>query len=158
LPAIQKVRAAAQRSTCQNNLHQIGIALHNYCWINDQFPAPIASLSTRQVGTTTITTPTYHPGIFILLLPYLEQSNVATAYNTRPAAGGPSRVAILAWPANERANAATVVVTTHSGSSYGSSMASINYGRVDYAANGGGNVVNGVDYAGPFSTAYSRGF
>jgi prepilin-type N-terminal cleavage/methylation domain-containing protein len=138
LPAVQKVREAAQRSTCQNNLHQIGIALHNYCSSNNQFPPPTS-------------------GIFILLLPYLEQSNVATAYNTSAAAGGPSRVAILACPANERANAATVV-TTHSGSVYGSSAAAINYGRVDYAANGGGNVVNGVDYAGPFCTASSRGF
>jgi prepilin-type N-terminal cleavage/methylation domain-containing protein len=158
LSAIQKVRAAAQRSTCQNNLHQIGIALHNYCSSNDQFPAPIASLSTIRIGTITITSPTYNPGIFILLLPYLEQSNVVTAYNTSAAAGGPSRVAILACPANERANAATIVVTSHAEAKYGSSAAALNYGRVDYAANGGGSVVNGVDYAGPFSTAYTRGF
>src|SRR5262249_36217540 len=132
--------------------------LHNYCSSNNQFPPPIASLSITRIGTTTSISPTYNPGIFILLLPYLEQSNVVTAYNTSAAAGGPSRVAILACPANERANAATVVVTKHTEGSYGSSAAAINYGRVDYAANGGGNVVNGVDYAGPFSTAYSRGF
>src|SRR5262245_56523794 len=82
LPAIQKVRAAAQRATCQNNLHQIGVALHNYCSGNDQFPAPIASLSTTKIGTNTITSPCYNPGIFVLLLPYLEQSNAVTAYDT----------------------------------------------------------------------------
>jgi prepilin-type N-terminal cleavage/methylation domain-containing protein len=63
LPAVQKVRAAAARMVCSNNLKQLGLAVHNYASANeDCFPKYIGL--NRQVGWTT------------LLLPYLEQDNV----------------------------------------------------------------------------------
>ena len=71
LPAVQKVREAAARMSCQNNLTQIGLACHNYESAYGKLPHPGQCDSTGTGATTYMTqsTPTQ-------LLPYIEQENV----------------------------------------------------------------------------------
>src|SRR5947209_8728577 len=69
LPAVQKVREAAQRTKCQNHLKQIGLAFHNYHTAQGQFPAGFVSKADTEDG------PGLGPGWGwgAYLLPYVEQ-------------------------------------------------------------------------------------
>jgi prepilin-type N-terminal cleavage/methylation domain-containing protein/prepilin-type processing-associated H-X9-DG protein len=72
LPAVQKVREAANRSSCQNNLHQIGIALHNYHDAQGSFPS---GYRCQPQANPNYTSPGW--GWAALILPYIEQGNLA---------------------------------------------------------------------------------
>jgi len=69
LPAVQKVREAAARATCQNNLKQLGVAYHNYASAND------SKLPFMLDYNNTGTTPYWQPHFF-QLYPYMEQDNI----------------------------------------------------------------------------------
>jgi prepilin-type N-terminal cleavage/methylation domain-containing protein len=67
LPAVQKVRQAAARMSCSNNLKQLGVAVHNYASTYDSaLPALTSSTSAPKYGN-------YQGGILITLLPFVEQ-------------------------------------------------------------------------------------
>jgi len=75
LPAVQKVREAAARLSCQNNLKQLGLALHNYHDSYSKFPPGSVHLN---VGGDGEPCPTCWG---IELLPYIEQDNLYKRYN-----------------------------------------------------------------------------
>ena len=77
LPAVQKVREAAARTRCQNNLKQIGLGLHNYHDANGILPPgwvaanPGAAANETQPGW----------GWSTYVLPYIEQGSLYSALN-----------------------------------------------------------------------------
>ncbi len=80
LPAVQKVREAASRITCQNNLHQIALAALNFEATHGTFPPGlnVSPYSTDPNSRWTMPPPFAGPyvGSLAYLLPYIEQDNV----------------------------------------------------------------------------------
>ncbi|HEX4588341.1 MAG TPA: DUF1559 domain-containing protein [Gemmataceae bacterium] len=94
LPAVQKVREAAARTRCQNNLKQIGLALHNYASVNGVYPPAYAN----KPPTPNDYIPGWGWGTFIL--PFVEQEalykrldpkHVLFGYGANPASPTPDR-------------------------------------------------------------------
>ena len=76
LPAVQKIREAANRMKCSNNLHQIILACHNYESANGVLPPAGKGYgwcgNTANTGDAQI----FNLNGLVLLLPYLEQENL----------------------------------------------------------------------------------
>src|SRR5690242_1629327 len=97
LPAVQKVREAAARMTCSNNLKQLGVGVHNYQSTYGKVPQ-CEGLAPGAGNNPYTNRPDQNPSgssgtTFFYLLPYIEQDNVyklangdsmsnATAYTT----------------------------------------------------------------------------
>ena len=71
LPAVQKVREAAARMSCSNNLKQLGLAIHNY-------EGSFGKLPTSGEGNNATKTATDFDleSFYTVILPYVEQGNV----------------------------------------------------------------------------------
>lgn len=76
LPAVQKVREAAARMTCSNNLKQMGLACHNYESANGVLPTIGQCDSTGSGSTVYVVHSTA-----TMILPFIEQDNVYRLFN-----------------------------------------------------------------------------
>src|SRR5262245_36274540 len=76
MPAVQKVREAANRTQCSNNLKQIGLALHNYHDSHQVFPL-------GGVANNVCCNTEGGPSWGISILPFLELGNVYQLYNPK---------------------------------------------------------------------------
>lgn len=84
LPAVQKVREAANRMQCQNNLKQLGLALHSFHDANGAFPRGRTIPNAQSFSAQS------------RLLPYLEQENAAKLVNYTVNYNDPSNLAASA--------------------------------------------------------------
>lgn len=141
LPAVQKVRAAAARTKCANNLKQVGLALDNHEAQVGYYPY------NKQAGTKT--------SYWVPLLPYLEQSAIYALSPNRDAAAGvprllvsecPATPATTAWTTGEKrdhvmlgAGTKAFGITDYQGVYSSSGVGAFNNGQVV------GGRVNGVD-------------
>ena len=100
LPAVQKVREAAARIQCSNNLKQIGVALHDH-------QATLGYLPPAYVNTTGAGT----GSLFYFLLPYIEQDNVYKLGTVLPVNTNPQPDAYWGNFASMQTPAANVIKT-----------------------------------------------
>ncbi len=81
LPAVQKVRAAANKTTCANNLKQLGLAMHNYADSGDgRLPPAVQAMAVTdysRLGIPAWNSVAMGPNWAVLILPFIEQEALA---------------------------------------------------------------------------------
>lgn len=135
LPAVQKVREAAARVQCENNLKQIGVAFHNHHDTYNCFPSGGAGWTTFRTWVGSVPAPAASQdwGWAYQILPFIEQTNLYMNTNDQLVESTP--VKIYNCPA---LRGATIFNYTQNGENDRRAM-------MDYAGNGGSFWSNSYD-------------
>jgi prepilin-type N-terminal cleavage/methylation domain-containing protein/prepilin-type processing-associated H-X9-DG protein len=151
LPAVQKVREAANRTYCGNNLKQMGLALHSYHDGNHAFPQVYRPVSPPD-PTAPPGTGSYGASAFTLILPYIEQNNLYQQIDTTlaalssfnmPPANPAYATPIKTFLCPSAPGSSTVDYSAELTNSFGNfgiavgSPAGLVFGRTDYAPDAG---------------------
>ena len=141
LPAVQQAREAARRSTCKNNMKQIGLALHNYHETHRCFPSgwiQPSLASTCQASTTSTSACLPGWGWSSMILPFMDQANLYQALNigtahlaVTPTTESRTTIPIYRCPSDRGSN-----INSDRGN-----HATSNY-KVNYGSRGIGNSIN----------------
>ncbi len=139
LPAVQQAREAARRSSCKNNLKQLGLALHNYHDVHRVFPP--ALLSSGRYNSTSYfsgNTRVSNTTGWQMILPYLEQAPLYDQFNFNEASVNSNPYGTAQQPLNSN-NAAllgTVISTlecpSHDSAGPSGTYSSSFYNRTQY--------------------------
>jgi prepilin-type N-terminal cleavage/methylation domain-containing protein/prepilin-type processing-associated H-X9-DG protein len=157
LPAVQKVRESANRLKCQNNLKQIGLALHSYHDANGRFPYGKGHDYIQSRPGTPVY-PRWSPHSQIL--PYIEQGNLYNSINfswppETPGMGNPVINFMPAWqnPGRQNAMACRTTVPTYLCPSDPASQPDDWPGQNNYLANLGATFLCDLSEANPSTLA-----
>jgi prepilin-type N-terminal cleavage/methylation domain-containing protein/prepilin-type processing-associated H-X9-DG protein len=151
LPAVQKIREAANRMKCSNHLKQLGLAAHNYEGTNGKLPVGVQMnyAVSGNVNNCSMAQ-NFGPNWAVLLLPYMEQDNLYNLYSGSIQAY--MTTGDINWRGLRTSRIPTLICPSNSGSDspYQSTFTTpVDWARGHYAANAGPmpfyNTVNGME-------------
>jgi prepilin-type N-terminal cleavage/methylation domain-containing protein len=151
LPAVQKVREAANRAKCQNHLKQLGIAAHAYHDANQKLPpavqvwnppappGPTGASSTNN-ACSSYRVPGFGPNWAVFLLPWIEQDNLQRTIdiNSFWSSGGTNQT----WRNIRSARIPVMICPSDTSHDVPFSLNGGNWARGNYAANAGPGWLN----------------
>jgi len=150
LPAVQKVREAAARMSCSNNLKQLGLAMHNYADSEGggKLPPAVQTLTITDFGSLGNSGNNMGPNWAVFLLPYIEQGTAISGSNANPGNWKVSNGTDTSWLNVRSIRMKTMLCPSDTGGDVlfnGFSTFTNNWARGNYAINAGPSFLGGND-------------